>query len=101
MPCPWGPFTNGPHGQSTAVGVGWRCEGTYKDGFFAKGKAFNLSGALGYEGEWSGGKQHGMGTGFWLTGEVATGRYERGDFVDGTRTSPDGTVIKVVNGKWL
>ena len=52
---------NGPHRrQGTAVGEdGYRCEGTFKDGSGwlgqAKGKAFNRSGALWYEGEWSGG----------------------------------------------
>ena len=94
---------NGPHGQGTAVDEdGYRCEGTFKDGSFAKGKAFYPSGALYYEGEYSGGKLHGMGTRFDSDGRVLTGRFEGGLLFDGTAvTCPDGTVGKVVNGKWL
>ena len=93
---------NGPHGQGTAVDEdGWRYEGTFKDGSLVKGKRFDKSGALRYEGEWSGGKFHGMGTWFGSDGEVQTGRYERGDLADGTQTYPNGTVRKYVNGKWL
>ena len=91
---------NGPHGQGTAVDEdGWRYEGTFKDGSLVKGKWFLSSGALHYEGEFSGGEQHGMGTTFHWDGDVDTGRHEEGRLVDGTRTSPDGTVRKVVNGK--
>ena len=93
---------NGPHGQGTAVGEnGYRYEGTFKDGSLVKGKMFEPSGALRYEGEFSGGTLHGMGTFFYLDGDVVTGRFEKGRFVDGTLTSPDGTVRKWVNGKWL
>ena len=90
---------NGPHGQGTAVGDdGHRYEGTFKDGSLVKGKMFDLSGALQYEGECSGGKPHGMGTSFYSNGNVWTGRWEKGILVDGTRTFPNGTVRKVVNG---
>ena len=94
---------NGPHGQGTAVcEVGYRYEGTFKDGSLAKGKWFNSSGALRYEGEWSRGERYGMGTEFHSDGGVDTGQYERGRLVDGTWTSPDGTTVrKCVNGKWL
>ena len=81
---------------------GDRYEGTFKDGYLVKGKAFIRSGALLYEGEFSGGTYHGMGTRFHLNGDVDTGRFEKGvGFVDGTRTRPNGTVRKFVNGKWL
>ena len=93
---------NGPHGQGTAVGEdGWRYEGIFKDGSLAKGKMFDQSGALRYEGECSGGKQHGMGTMFLSNGDVCTGRFKEGFLFDGTLTSPDGTVWKVVNGKYV
>ena len=86
---------NGPHGQGTAVNeYGWRYryEGTFKDGSLVKGKQF-FSGALHYEGEFSGGTRHGMGTEFHPDGYVDTGRWEKGQgLVDGTRTFPDGTV---------
>ena len=93
---------NGPHGQGTAVSEnGYRYEGTFKDGSLVKGKRFDLSGALEYEGEYSGGYYHGMGTWFCPFGTVQTGRFERSTLFDGTQTSPYGTVRKVVNGKWL
>ena len=92
---------NGPHGQGTAVREnGYRYEGLFKDGSLAKGKWFNSSGALFYEGEFSGGRRHGMGTWFHPDGTVDTGRFEEGGLFDGTRTFPDGTVRKAVNGKW-
>ena len=93
---------NGPHGQGTAVGEdGYRYEGIFKDGSLAKGKWFLSSGALEYEGECSGGEPHGMGTFFHSNGNVDTGRFEEGILVDGTRTSPNGTVRKVVNGEYV
>ena len=93
---------NGPHGQGTAVGEDrYRYVGTYKDGSFAKGKVFYPSGALYYEGEYSGGKAHGTGTLFNPDGEVLTGRWEEGYLYDGTVTYPDGRVRKRVNGNWV
>ena len=93
---------NGPHGQGTAVREdGCRYEGTFKDGSFVKGKLLYSGGALYCEGEFSGGNLHGMGTRFWWGGDMETGRYEEGNLIDGTRTSPDGTVRKCVNGKRL
>ena len=64
------------------------------NGSLVKGKMFDLSGAL-YEGEWSRGWPHGMGTAFEPDGRVITGRWEKGLFCDGTVTCPDGRVIKV------
>ena len=81
--------------------VGYRYKGIFKDGSLVKGKWFYPSGALWYEGEWSGGQWHGMGTRFDANGDVYTGRHEQGRLFDGTLTRLDGTVRKRVNGEWL
>ena len=92
---------NGPHGQGTAVDEdGWRYEGTFKDGSLVEGKEFTSSGALRYEGGFSGGNLHGIGTRFNSGGDVDKGRFEECDLFDGTRTYPNGTVLKCVNGNW-
>ena len=113
-----------PHGYGTAVeSDGWRYEGTYQDGSLVTGKQFRPDGFLRYEGEfkgglshgtgkqfrpdgfleyegeWKGGRIHGTGTAFHRNGSVLTGRYEKDELIDGTRTCPDGRVEKYVNGK--
>ena len=100
---------NGPHGPGKAVsGNGYRYEGTFKDSL-VKRKEFYPYGALRYEGklalryegEFSGDRYHGMGSRFGSGGEVSTGRYEEGGFIQGTGTYPDGMVVKVVDGKFV
>ena len=89
-----------PHGYGAAVDSdGYRREGTYQDGSLVTGKWFRPDGFLYYEGECKGGRRHGTGTGFHRGGSVGTGRWEENSLKDGTRTYPDGRVVKKVNGE--
>ena len=69
---------NGPHGQGTAVREdGYRIEGTFKDGSLVKGKAFDRSGALLYEGEFSGGAGREASHTGWVRCSTRTGMSTR------------------------